>query len=211
MSRVLLWRHGQTEWNVINRVQGHSDVALDAVGRSQAVAAASRLAAERPDLIVSSDLQRCRDTAAALAAVTGLPVHTDPRLRERNFGEWQGLTSAEIATAYPAENASWRRGEPIRGFGIEDLDDLAKRVAEGVRDAVAMAGSGTAVIVTHGGSSKFVLGELLGWPAEVVRRIGGLGNCHWTELEYDEMRGWLLRAHNVRGGDAAMQTPESRS
>jgi probable phosphoglycerate mutase len=197
VSRLLLWRHGQTEWNATNRVQGHSDVALDATGRAQAAAAAEILAAQRPDVIVSSDLLRAAATADALAAVTGLPVRTDARLRERYFGTWQGMTGAEIAAAYPEADRRWRRGEPIGDFDIEDVDDLAKRVAAAVQDAVALAGSGTVVLVTHGGAAKFVLGELLGWPPEVVRRIGGLSNCHWTELRDEALRGWTLRAHNV--------------
>ncbi len=199
MSRVLLWRHGQTEWNATNRIQGHTDVALDAVGHAQAAAAALVLADQHPDVIVSSDLRRAADTAAALAAITGLPVHADARLRERYFGEWQGLTGAEVADAYPADSASWRRGEPNIGHGIEPIDDLAKRVAAGIQAAIALAGDGTAVVVTHGGAAKYVLGELLGWSPEVMRRLGTLGNCRWTELHYDDGRGWILRAHNVSG------------
>jgi broad specificity phosphatase PhoE len=199
VSRVFIWRHGQTEWNATKRVQGHSDVALNAVGSAQAATAAAALAALHPDVIVSSDLRRAADTAAALAAATDLPVHRDPRLRERYFGAWQGMSAAEIALAYPTENARWRRGEPDLGHDIETIDDLAKRVAAGVQDAMAMAGDGTVVVVTHGGSAKYAVRELLGWPDDVIRRLGVLWNCHWTELEHDVHRGWLLRAHNVGG------------
>src|SRR5262245_57678162 len=96
MIRLVIWRHGRTAWNESGRFQGQADVDLDTAGAAQAVDAAPRVAAYRADLIVSSDLLRAARTAQALAAVTGLPVEHDARLRERNFGPWQGLTQAEI-------------------------------------------------------------------------------------------------------------------
>jgi glucosyl-3-phosphoglycerate phosphatase len=197
VTRLLLWRHGETEWNASHRFQGQVDALLNELGHSQAKAAAAVLARQRPDVIVSSDLRRAAETAGALAAITGLPVNTDARLRERYFGEWQGKTRAEVALAHPIAAARLQRGEPIDEFGIESTEDLAKRVAAGVQDAIALAGSGTVVLATHGAAARYVLGELLGWSDLVIRRLGTLGNCHWTELEYDDQRGWLLRAHNV--------------
>jgi len=197
VTRLIIWRHGQTEWNVENRMQGHTDVALDAVGHAQAAAAAATLAAMRPDVIVASDLRRTADTAAPLSAVTGLPAHLDPRIRERSFGQWQGMLVADVATTYPAEFERWRHGETVAGCDVEEIDDFAKRVSEGVLDAVAMADDGTVVVVTHGGSAKQALGGLLGWPPSVTRQVIGLSNCHWTELRHSAQRGWLLQAHNV--------------
>ncbi len=101
MTRLIVWRHGRTEWNVSSRVQGHTDVDLDDIGLREAAEAAPAIAAFGPDLIVSSDLRRAAHTAAALAEVTGLPVEYDARLRERDFGPWQGLTVAEIERDYP--------------------------------------------------------------------------------------------------------------
>ena len=125
MSRLIIWRHGQTEWNATDRIQGHADVGLDDIGRAQAAAAAKHIAAGHPDVIVSSDLRRAADTAGALAAVTGLTVRLDPRLREQYFGDWQGLTNAEVRSAYPDEWARWRRGEPADAAGIEEVGDAA--------------------------------------------------------------------------------------
>lgn len=197
MTRLILWRHGRTAWNVDGRIQGHSDVDLDEIGRAQAAAAARTLAAERPDAIVSSDLRRATDTAAELAAMTGLGVRLDARLRERYFGQWQGLTGAEASVAHPEAYARWQRGEAIAVGEVEGIDDLAKRVAAALTDAIDLVDDGTVVVVTHGGSAKYVLGEVLGWSSEVVRRIIGLENCHWTELRHDVKRGWRLSAHNV--------------
>jgi glucosyl-3-phosphoglycerate phosphatase len=197
VTRLIIWRHGQTEWNSTDRIQGQTDVSLDDVGRAQAAAAAVDLASIHPDVIVSSDLRRAADTANKLAVETGLPVHLDPRLREQHYGQWEGMTGAEVAAAYPEENARWRRGEPVHGFEIEDRDDLAKRAAAAARDAVARADGGTIVLATHGVAAKYMLAEMLGWPREIISKIVGLSNCHWTELRHDPIRGWALRAHNV--------------
>ncbi|MEU4383021.1 histidine phosphatase family protein [Micromonospora echinofusca] len=197
MTRLIIWRHGNTDWNAANRVQGQTDVPLNDLGREQARNAASLLAGLRPDAIVSSDLSRAADTAAALAALTGLPVRNDPRLRERHFGLWQGLARAEAAERHPAEFARWRAGDPDPGAGIETLDDLGKRVGAALSDAADAVPGGTVVVATHGGAARQGCGHLLGWEHAVLRTVGPLQNCHWTELRHDDTQGWHLRAHNV--------------
>jgi probable phosphoglycerate mutase len=197
MSRLIIWRHGNTDWNGSDRVQGQTDIRLNDLGRSQAVAAARRLAALRPDAVVASNLVRAAETAGTLAAQTGLPVRLDTRLRERFFGEWQGHTIDEIRRRWPREYADWRAGVPAPGCGIESLDDMAKRVGEAMFDAVEAAPGGTVVVVTHGGAARQGCGALLGWSADTLHALGGLDNCHWTELRHDPARGWRMRAHNV--------------
>ncbi|MBQ1075507.1 histidine phosphatase family protein [Micromonospora sp. C31] len=197
MTRLIIWRHGNTDWNAASRVQGQTDVPLNDLGREQARSAASMLAGLRPDAIVASDLSRAADTAGALAALTGLPVRTDPRLRERHFGRWQGLALTEAAERYPTEFARWRAGDPDPGAGIETLDDLGKRVGAALSDAADAVPGGTVVVTTHGGAARQGCGHLLGWQHAVLRTVGPLRNCHWTELRHDDTRGWHLRAHNV--------------
>jgi glucosyl-3-phosphoglycerate phosphatase len=197
VTRLFLWRHGNTDWNAGDRVQGQSDTPLNELGRQQAAAAAQRLAAMRPTAIVSSDLRRAADTAAALADRTDLPVRLDARLRERHFGDWQGLTIAEIAQRYPAEYARWRAGDDDFGCNAESLSDMAKRVGVALREAVDGAPGGTIVVATHGGAARHGVGELLGWPPEVTWKLVGLANCHWSELRLDAARGWRLRSHNA--------------
>src|SRR5688572_16900664 len=97
VTRLIVWRHGNTDWNAQGRVQGQTDVPLNDLGRQQAVDAAELLVRLKPDVIVASDLRRAVDTAAALGALTGLSVRPDPRLRERFFGDWQGSTMVEVA------------------------------------------------------------------------------------------------------------------
>ncbi|MGH3664222.1 MAG: histidine phosphatase family protein [Micromonosporaceae bacterium] len=197
MTRLIIWRHGQTGWNQQNRFQGQTDVALDAVGSSQANAAAELLAAERPTRLISSDLRRAADTAAALAAITDLPVHADSRLRERHYGEWEGLTRREITKQWPEQYRRWRAGESIPECGVESPEEVAKRVGDGLLDAVdQVAEGGLVVVVSHGGAARHGIGILMDWPAQVVRSLGPLGNCHWSELR-QQPRGWELTRHNV--------------
>lgn len=207
MTRLILWRHGNTDWNAIDRVQGQTDTALNDLGRQQAAAAAPLLAALKPDAIVASDLARAADTAAALATLTNLPVRTDPRLRERSFGLWQGLTVTEVAARFPDEHSRWRAGARSPGCGVEDLDDLGKRVSEALQEAADGVAGGTVVVTTHGGAARQGCGHLLGWPVSVLRTIGPLQNCHWSDLRHEPVGGWRLRAYNV-GPFEHQQAPE---
>lgn len=197
MSRLIVWRHGNTDWNASHRVQGQTDVPLNAVGRQQAVDAAELLIKMRPDVIVSSDLHRAADTAAALAALTGLSVGYDKRLRERFFGAWQGLTMTEVADLHPGEFARWTAGEEVGG-DIETLYDLGARVSAALEAAAALAPpGGTVVVATHGAAARQGIGHLLGWPLEQLRTLRALQNCHWVELTHDKQRGWQVAAYNV--------------
>ena len=198
MIRLVVWRHGNTDWNADNRVQGQSDVPLNHLGQQQAVDAAELLIRLRPAAIVSSDLRRAADTAAALAALTGLPVRYDPRLRERYFGPWQGLRMAEVAESRPDEYARWTAGADVISDDIETLDDLGKRVADGLLSAAELAPpGGTVVLATHGAAARQGVGHLLGWPREQLRTLRVLQNCHWAELTHDPVRGWQIAAYNV--------------
>ncbi|WP_250448485.1 histidine phosphatase family protein, partial [Actinotalea sp. C106] len=127
---VLLWRHGRTAYNAEARLQGQVDIPLDEVGRWQAREAARALQVRhRPRRIVSSDLGRAAATGAALGELAGLEVETDPRLRERGFGAWEGLTSEEIAERWPEEHAVWRRGQDPERAGAETRARVAERMA----------------------------------------------------------------------------------
>jgi broad specificity phosphatase PhoE len=197
VTTLLLWRHGQTGWNVENRFQGQTDSALDETGREQAVVAAQRLAARRPDVIVASDLQRAVHTAQPLARLTGLTVRTDPRLRERHFGQWQGHTRADIEERWPGTFARWRAGESVDEAGIEGQHDVVKRMGAALSDAASGAPGRTIVVVGHGGSLRCGLVAMLDLPELIFRKIGSLGNCHWSELRWSAERDWQLHSHNV--------------
>jgi broad specificity phosphatase PhoE len=196
--RIVLWRHGRTEWNATGRFQGQTDISLDKVGREQADGAARRLASLQPELLVSSDLHRARDTMAALAALTGLGIDLDVRLRETFAGDWHGLTGAEIAARYPDEYKSWRGGDPLlRVGGGETRQEVAERMASAVRDVAArLSDDGLAVLTTHGGAARLGIAALIGMPLERFTNIGGLSNTSWSMLR-DTDQGWVLVEHNA--------------
>jgi glucosyl-3-phosphoglycerate phosphatase len=197
-TRLIVWRHGNTDWNAGHRVQGQTDVPLNDLGRQQAVDAADLLVRLRPTALVASDLRRAADTAAALAALTGLSVTYDERLRERSFGQWEGLTMTEVERTRPAEHARWTAGADVIGGDVETLDDLGKRVADALQAAADSVPAGSTVIVaTHGAAARSGVGHLLGWPREQLRTLRALQNCHWAELTHDSSRGWQLGAYNV--------------
>lgn len=196
MTRLILWRHGRTAWNLDGRIQGQTDPHLDEVGLAQAAQAAPRLAAMRPDLLVSSDLRRASATAEALSAITDLTVELDVRLRERDFGPWQGLTQDEISAAYPEDFVRWGTGD-FRDSRIESMDDMMKRVGEALRELADRVGDGVAVATTHGGAARAGIAALLGWPVELVGTLRGLGNCRAAELTHQPSHGWQLRAYNA--------------
>lgn len=159
--RVILWRHGQTAWNVERRFQGTTDVALTETGVAQARRAARLLASLGPDAIVSSDLSRAADTAAELAALTGLDVTHDEALRETYAGVWQGLTHEEIVARHGEEYAAWKRGEPVRRGGGELETEVADRAAPVVlRHAEKLPDDGTLVVVSHGGTIRTTIGRI---------------------------------------------------
>jgi probable phosphoglycerate mutase len=192
-----LWRHGRTTFNATGRVQGQLDVDLDDIGQAQATDAAQRVAGRQPTHIVSSDLRRASQTAEPLVALTGLPIRYDARLRERHFGPWQGLTGEDLRERYPEDFGRWPT-EEITNPEIETVDDMAKRVSAGLRDAIEEAGEGAVlVVVTHGGTVRIGCGSLLGWPRSVWTTLAGLHNCHRTELVHSVTRGWQLDGHNL--------------
>lgn len=198
MSRVILWRHGNTDWNNAGRFQGQTDVPLNDRGRAQAAASAAVLAGLKPGLIISSDLSRTIDTAKALAEVTGLRPERDARLRERGFGEWESLTVDEVKLRFPQSYSRWIDGDPVPGDGVEPLADLGKRVSEVIRQAAERNPDGVSILVTHGGSVRLGIATLLGWPEDSALTLGAVGNCHWSVVGTEPgRRDWQLLAHNL--------------
>ena len=189
--QVVLWRHGRTQWNVEGRVQGQSDIPLDEVGRAQAKAAASRLAALRPDRIVSSDLVRASDTAQALADVTGGRVELDARLRELNFGEREGLTWREAWTMFPDGMKAWAEGDETQIPGSETHRQAGERFAAALRDLLEeLPPEGVMVVVAHGAVLRTGACAFLDIPESHWATFGGLGNCAWSVLEEASHKDW---------------------
>lgn len=163
MRSLLVARHGQTAWNALGRLQGHTDIPLDEVGRGQARALADALADAGVTAIWSSDLGRARQTAEIVAAALALPAPTlDPDLRERRFGALEGLTRDECMAHHPGAWESYAAGAGANvPPGAEGRADAVARIARAV-DRIAAQGGGLALVVTHGGVLRLWLMEHLG-------------------------------------------------
>jgi probable phosphoglycerate mutase len=151
-TRILAIRHGETDWNASLRIQGHTDIPLNATGSWQAARLAEALADEGICALYSSDLLRARDTAAPLAERAGLALTTEPGLRERCFGEFEGSTFLEIEQHWPEQSARWRQRDadfgPVGGETLESF--YARCMATATRLAARHPGQVIA-LVAHGG------------------------------------------------------------
>jgi probable phosphoglycerate mutase len=214
-NRVVLWRHGQTDWNVVNRFQGHSDIDLNDVGRFQVNHAAQILAGMKPTMIISSDLSRARDTAQSLADLTGLTVEIDEDLRETNGGLWEGKTGAENRAEDFQNFVRWIDGEDNpAGTTGEKRSDVANRAVAAIKRALDGLDNQLLVVTTHGGTARCVLGSLLNLPMANWGAVGGLSNASWSILQTNP-RGWHLVEHNagsipekILGEESGAEAPE---
>ncbi|MEO7852131.1 MAG: histidine phosphatase family protein [Rubrivivax sp.] len=170
VTRLLVIRHGQTAWNADGRIQGHQDIALDALGLRQAEALASALHDEPLHAIYSSDLLRARATAQPLQRITGLPLLTETGLRERAFGRFEGLSFVEIEQRWPDAAARWRRRDPdFEPGGGESLRVFRQRTLGCVTRLARTHAGGCIALVTHGGVLDMLYREANGLPLEAPR------------------------------------------
>jgi probable phosphoglycerate mutase len=151
-THLLVIRHGETAWNAEHRIQGHLDIPLSVTGVRQAARLADRLASEQVDAVYSSELARAWLTAVPLAERLGLDVIPEPRLRERAFGIFEGMTLEEIAARHPDQFRMWRARDPAWAMpGGETGQELIDRVLDGLYDIARRHPGQTVALVTHGG------------------------------------------------------------
>jgi len=165
MTEFLLVRHGETDWNAEGRLQGHTDRPLSDYGRKQARRLADELAGSDIDAIYASDLARARETAEIVGARLHLPVVLEPDLREKDWGNWEGLTSTE------------RFGVELIG---ESTEGHQKRMLAALGRIAAAYQDGRVLVVTHGGSMRRVQTAALGIAMPVVENCG-LWSCVWED------------------------------
>lgn len=199
-GRVVLWRHGQTDYNLTARMQGQVDIPLNEHGLAHAARAAAALVDMTPTAIVSSDLSRASSTAGMLAELTGLEVTLDPRLRERSFGLFEGLTRPEMVERWPDAFTRWRRGEEVEEVGIEPRALVAERVAGAVTEAAGrLERDEVLVVVGHGSALASGVTRLIGIVPDGWHGIAGMDNCHWAVLRsvLGRTPDWVLTSYNV--------------
>jgi broad specificity phosphatase PhoE len=160
---IYLARHGETPWNLEGRWQGHTDIALSTRGREQARALAARLRDLGIGHIRASDLARARETAEIVGRELGISeVVIDPRLRERSFGVFEGLTGEECAARFPDEWARYQADRRCVPPGGEPQDQVAARLLPAVQEAAAAANGRSVLVVGHGGAMRALLGAAFG-------------------------------------------------
>ena len=202
-TRILAIRHGETDWNVDSRVQGHLDIGLNDAGRAQARRLASALAAHAPiGHIYSSDLSRALDTARAVADATGAPLTATAALRERCFGHLEGRTFAEVAAADPELAECWRRRQPgwtPPGPGGESLLSFRERITLAVQTMAARHIGQSMVLLTHGGVLDVLYRAATGLGLQDARtwKIGNttINRLLWTPDSGLTLIGWADGTH----------------
>lgn len=174
ITRILLVRHGATEWNIHKRAQGHADIDLAEEGRKQAIHAANELAHLDIAAVYSSDLRRAYDTAKVIAETHGLEVMVDADFREIDQGEWEGLTVDEIRAGWPDLWGPARHYTPRPGG--ETPQQVRDRALKAIQRIVEAHPDQTVVVVSHGGTIRWISAETLRYDDRRSARIRGLGN-----------------------------------
>jgi len=182
VTRIILIRHGQTEWNRVERFRGRADVPLNDTGLAQAEATGQRVASDaspsrerQPVAIYSSPLSRAVKTAEAIAKHFNLPVQTHPGIADIDYGQWQGLTPDEVKERWPEFHHAWYSApHTVRIPGGETLDDLRVRSMAMVNELAARHAGQTIVLVGHTVVNRVILLGVL-----------GLGNDRFWRLRQD--------------------------
>ncbi|MGE5154802.1 MAG: histidine phosphatase family protein [Bdellovibrio bacteriovorus] len=208
-TRICIVRHGETDWNVEKRIQGHTDIPLNSTGRAQALAMAYNAGHYHFSAIYSSDLARALETARALAEREGLEVRALPQLRERHYGIFQGITAAEGAALYPSAYGHYVARDPSYDFETgESLLGFAARVHEGIDWMVRHHVGETLCAVSHGGVLDILYRQATGRPLETPRDFV-IPNCALNWFHFDahgwHLEKWADRHHLTQ---VLVETPE---
>lgn len=198
--RLVLVRHGRTEWNKLGKAQGHADVSLDEVGLLQARRAARLLASHDPAFVWSSDLARARETAREIVAHTGHELVLDKRLREYDVGARQGMAHEEFRAGFPEQFAAFAAGkEGVRIPGAEVTAEVRERMLDVLGAAAQAVHPGeTGILVGHGASLRTGTMAFLGVPVEERGLLAGMSNGAWTVLEQHHTYGWQIVEYNAQ-------------
>ncbi len=188
MTRLLLVRHGATEWNSSLRFAGHSQISLNDLGRRQAIKLGRRLADDKIDVVCTSDLRRALDTAESACRGRDIEVVRCPELREMDYGDCEGLTFKEIAARFPEVVKPWLDYSPDLTFpGGESLAGFIERVGGFVNRLQSNPQWQTVLVVSHGGVIPVLLCRLL-----------GLSNDHWWQFRVDNASLSIVETNNQR-------------
>lgn len=192
MTRVYVARHGETDWNVAGRWQGHSGPGLNETGRAQAELLADRLAQIGIDLIYTSDLPRTLQTAEVIALRLGVAIEPDPAFREVDVGGWAGLTRETVAERDPEGFERWVAGGAGWSDG-ETYEQMHHRVVAAYERVCALHPSARVLIVAHGGTVRALAAHAVGLAHHDRRRIDGVRNCSLTAVDHRDASSRLVK------------------
>jgi probable phosphoglycerate mutase len=201
MTTFYLIRHGETDWNLQGRWQGHTDIALNAIGQAQAQRLAERLRDEGThfDAIYSSDLLRAWETASAIGAALDIAPQPLLALREIDVGGWSGLVRAEVIARDPDLFERLESGEDVRRGGTgEQFADLYRRIVEAAERLSAEYGDGRVMLVSHGGAVRALLLHAARDKTGALPRPLHIGNTSLSVLRYSRS-GWAIETVNDMG------------
>lgn len=205
VTRICVVRHGETPWNRLRRIQGHTDIELSETGHRQAQALVGALTGEAVTALVGSDLTRTRQTAAPLAAALGLPYQASAQWRERGYGACEGMTQDEIAAVYPAVHARVVAREESFALpgGGESLATVYARVVPALQALAAAWAGRTVVVVTHGGVLDLLNRFVRARPLSLARDVT-IANASLNWFEFDGERWSLPSWGDVRHLESAL-------
>ena len=211
---LILIRHGETDWNVEKRVQGHLDIDLNAQGRRQAAALGDALRHQEFDAIVSSDLQRASNTAKAIAASHDIPITIDSGLRERCFGIFEGLLYDELESRHPADWRAWKTRDADHRFqpgtgDAETLNEFSARCLSSIA-RITQRGGSRIVVVAHGGVLECLYRAATGTPISTMRDFSLL-NASINRLSWSDSRLTILSWSDVSHLSTLPSTPVDTS
>lgn len=206
-AQVIVVRHGETEWNLEGRWQGHEDSPLTPNGHFQAQAAAKVISGFHPKRLYSSDLGRALQTSQYIARETGLEIQQEPSLRERKLGIFQGLTTQQMKASYPDIYEEFRNaGAGYRVPEGESIQDRFDRSIAGFNKLARNLNGESVVIVTHGGVLDGLFRYVIGLPLTAPRHFK-IRNCSLNHFSFDgETENWRLDTFGEIAHLRTMQT-----
>lgn len=196
-TRIIITRHGETDWNSQKRIQGHTDLALNLSGKEQAEALSKRLSSSSISTIFTSDLKRALETATILKArLNGAEVVVTPLLRERNWGEFEGKCWNEIVDRIPDEIKKMQ-SHPLNFTpeGGESRSDMLERVKSFLSSIENINASGMIAVVTHGGVASLMIKYLTGMNLDSITPFH-IENCSVNILENKHGKRWVINCLN---------------
>ena len=192
-DRLLIARHGETDWNRDGRWQGHEDIPVNATGRAQAEALAARLMGKGITAIHSSDLVRASETAAIVGAQIGIEPRNEAYWRELRLGSMTGKSNKGIENQHGELITAVARSNGPLADGVEEFHEIQARLREGFRRVCEAHAGKTVLVVGHGGTLKALIADLIGLPSHNIHHLSLRGNTSLSEIDFRHGRPQLVR------------------